>query len=167
MKNNDHNVFQFQVTAESFRETPQRRWPCRDCGRYFSCAAEVAAHRVSATRAVQLVCGQCGDLVSPGDMPTHMATSHAEEVGDHGEVIIFNYQKIFCAGTVRRVRGLVRGPGEPRGGGARRPQRGAHPRHQHLRRGWHLSDYKVTRRGQLTWFQSKCVSPTMISGKYR
>ena len=96
MKNNDHNVFQCQVTAESFRETPQRRWPCRDCGRYFSCAAEVAAHRVSATRAVQLVCGQCGDLVSPGDMPTHMATSHAEEVGDHGEVIIFNYQKYFA-----------------------------------------------------------------------
>ena len=80
MKNNDQNVFRCQVTAESFRETPQRRWPCPDCGRYFSCAAEVAAHRVSATRAVQLVCGQCGDLVSPGDMPTHMATSHAEEV---------------------------------------------------------------------------------------
>ena len=92
MKNNDQNVFQCQVTAESFRETPQRRWPCRDCGRYFSCAAEVAAHRVSATRAVQLVCGQCGDLVSPGDMPTHMATSHAEEVGAH--VLVRGLQQV-------------------------------------------------------------------------
>ena len=103
----------FQVTKESFKESPYKKWQCPECKRYFSSEHERDAHRVSVDTSVQLVCGQCGDMVSDmeqhihghvdnvrcgecgswcGDINSHMVEEHG------GYTSVITFQTNTCAG---------------------------------------------------------------------
>ena len=66
-----------KITPESFRETIFKKWSCGECGRYFRTERERDSHRVSLATSVQLICSQCGLMVT--DMEDHLKT-HRDDV---------------------------------------------------------------------------------------
>ena len=112
-------LFKFQITLEHFQESPQRRWPCPECRRFFATEEERNNHLVSVTTMVELVCPQCGELARDmedhirghggdvrcgecgawvSDINSHMVDTHGGYTG------VLSIQTVTCAGDgIRRV----------------------------------------------------------------